>query len=266
MLEKWFGILPNKILFDKQLSDKEKLLFVLISSLCAEKWYCRANNHYFSECLWINETNCSRYISSLYKKWFIFVDVKKDMWNKRIISLSSAKEQILSKSIPLAENDNTYCWKQQDPLAENSKHNNTSIIDNNNISTKVDTTTSVEVSEKIVYGSKHIAEVIERVKNWCKQYWIIYKADSKETFFGRHLLSKKFEEVLKDIYKDKYMKDISLQKFIDWVLQISTQIKGWYVINNTKTLYQDWVKNIEKWKQQNSKQNTTTQRKSLVIR
>jgi len=137
------------------------------------------------------------------------------------------------------------------PKGELSAPNNNIYI-NNNISTKVDTPQSGEIVEDVVYWHKDIAKVISFIKDWCKKYWIIYNADPKETYFGKHLLSKKHEEVLKTIYWEKYEKEDfrSLQRYIDWVLQVSTKIKWWFVVNNAKTLYQDWVKNIEKWKQQ----------------
>lgn len=124
MLDQWYGILPNTILFDKNLSDKEKLLYVLISSLCAEKWHCRANNMYFSEKLWITKSRMSNWITSLWEKWYIQIDVRKDEWNKRYISI--------------ANNSKTYCWKEQEGIAENSKHNNTNnnSINNNSLSKK----------------------------------------------------------------------------------------------------------------------------------
>lgn len=111
----------------------------MISSLCAEKWYCRANNSYFAEKLWINKTNISRYVSSLQEKWYISCDVSQDQGNKRHISI--------------AENNKGYCQKQQEgiaensktPIAENSKHNNT--IKNN-------TNTILEV-----------------VVSWCIEWW-----------------------------------------------------------------------------------------------
>ena len=49
IMDYWYWVIPNLVLFDKRLNDKQKLLFCLISSLCAEKWYCRASNEYLWE-------------------------------------------------------------------------------------------------------------------------------------------------------------------------------------------------------------------------
>lgn len=131
-------------------------------------------------------------------------------------------------------------------LPKSQTNKNKQIRINNNISSKEDTTKIVDVSEKIIYWSKDIAQVIEKVREWCLKHGVLYQSDSKETFFAKHLLSKKFEnDVLKVLWKWLY-------EFIDWVLRISTQIKWWFVVNNTRTMYQDGVKNINKWKQQNT--------------
>ena len=46
VLEKGYGIMPMVVLEDKELSANQKLLYCLISSLCAEKGYCWATNKY----------------------------------------------------------------------------------------------------------------------------------------------------------------------------------------------------------------------------
>lgn len=65
MLEKGYGIMPNVILMDKELSATSKLVFVLISSLSAEKGYCWANNKYIGSQLGLSERQVSRSIKQL---------------------------------------------------------------------------------------------------------------------------------------------------------------------------------------------------------
>jgi len=67
MLEQGYGIMPNKILFDKDISSTSKLVYVLMSSLSAEKGYCWANNKYFADKLSISERQVSRSIKELGK-------------------------------------------------------------------------------------------------------------------------------------------------------------------------------------------------------
>lgn len=75
ILSEGYGIMPNKVLFDKNLTDKQKLLYCLISSLCAEKWYCRATNDYLWELLNGTKITMSRNISELEEKWFIGIEI-----------------------------------------------------------------------------------------------------------------------------------------------------------------------------------------------
>lgn len=85
MLDQGYGLMPNCILYNKELTDKQKLLFCTISSLCAEKWYCRATNEYIWELLDADKSTISRNISVLQEKWFIGVEI--DQNYKRKITL-----------------------------------------------------------------------------------------------------------------------------------------------------------------------------------
>lgn len=85
MLEKWYCFMSNTVLYSKELTDKQKLLFWAISNLCAEKWYCRATNEHIWELLNADERTIRRNISALQEKWFINVSIKS--WNIRHITL-----------------------------------------------------------------------------------------------------------------------------------------------------------------------------------
>lgn len=84
-LSQWYGIMPNTVLYDKKLTDKQKLLYCTISSLCAEKWYCRATNEKIWEMLDAAKSTISKNISELEKQWYINVSV--DQNYKRTITL-----------------------------------------------------------------------------------------------------------------------------------------------------------------------------------
>ena len=90
ILQNGFCMIPNVVLYDNELSDKQKLLYWTISSLCAEKWYCRASNDYISELLWVNKWTISKNISELEKKWYINITL--DSNYKRYIELNSVVE------------------------------------------------------------------------------------------------------------------------------------------------------------------------------
>jgi len=123
MIDKWFGILPNKILFNKKLSDKQKLLFVYITSLCAEKGYCWASNKYISENMWCSENTISVNISKLKELWFIEVNIIQSSWNQRKILISENEQGGLLK------NQKRSFEKSKEGSFEKSKDNN--IIYNN---------------------------------------------------------------------------------------------------------------------------------------
>lgn len=99
ILNQGYWIMPNKVLFDKRLKDKQKLLFCLISSLCAEKWYCRASNKYLWEMLCSAERTISDHISDLIELWYIETEIKS--WNQRQIKLSDSDSENL---LPHSEN------------------------------------------------------------------------------------------------------------------------------------------------------------------
>lgn len=119
ILEKGYWIMPNTVLFNSQLKDKEKLLFILISSLTAEKGYCFASNHFLADKLntarkWWNirswkltPNTISRYVSKLKKLWYISIQYiyenkcivgrKIYIWN--IFSETKTKKEIKEKDL-----------------------------------------------------------------------------------------------------------------------------------------------------------------------
>ena len=123
ILSEWYWVMPNKVLFSKELTDKQKLLYCLISSLCAKEWYCWASNKYLWEILWVKERTISNWIKTLIEQWFINSDINKSKGNERHITIA-----IVNNHIP-------YCEKSQDPYCEKSQHINTIYnITNNNYS------------------------------------------------------------------------------------------------------------------------------------
>jgi len=76
ILSEGYGIIPNKVLFSKNINTFDKLLFCLISSLTAKKGYCMATNKYLSEKLNRGSTTVSLSIKRLKKLNIIFIEVK----------------------------------------------------------------------------------------------------------------------------------------------------------------------------------------------
>lgn len=174
MLDQWYGIMPNKILFDKDLSDKEKLLFCFISSLCAEKWYCRASNGYLGEKINLSWSRVSWWISWLQRKWYIVVESENSWQNRRIALAENSKTPLPKTANPLAEN-------VKGTLAENGKHNNTiynSIKEQDNI------------KEQQSWISEKIDELISDIKEVCAELWVLYDKEDERNF-AKHILTAK---------------------------------------------------------------------------
>lgn len=110
MLEKGYGILPNKILFDEELSSSAKLLFVYISSLCAVEGYSWASNKHFAQRFGLSESQIKRLLGSLKP----YLRIENGANQNRRIFLSS----------PVAQ-------KRASGQRKNALHNNTNGIKKN---------------------------------------------------------------------------------------------------------------------------------------
>lgn len=160
MLEQWYWLIPNSVLFSKELTDKQKLLFCVISNLCAEKWFCWATNEYLWERLWVNKWTISKNITTLYELWFINI------------------ENWLQRKITLVENHKGGCEKSQGGVVKNHNHNNT--IEYNNIIKENKKRkylefvylTDTEYNKLIdSYGARVIDNEITNLNNYIWQNW-----------------------------------------------------------------------------------------------
>ena len=106
VLSKWYWIMPMLVLWDMELTPNQKLLYCLISSLCAEKWYCRASNKSLWDKLWLKERAISTWVKVLIDKWYIYSDIDKSKGNERHLTMADnpvRKEQY--KEQPLIEEE-----------------------------------------------------------------------------------------------------------------------------------------------------------------
>jgi DNA-binding PadR family transcriptional regulator len=90
-----FIVIPNKVMYCKNLTANAKLLMGVIIDLCNSKGNCWASNQYLAEILDTHFMTISKWIHFLEKNGFIKCNVKKD--NKRKIYIA----QSLSKSLEL---------------------------------------------------------------------------------------------------------------------------------------------------------------------
>lgn len=108
MLDEGYGIMPNKVLFDNSISSTSKLVYILISSLCAAEGKCWASNTYLGEKLGMSERQVSRSIKVLEK----YLSIDNPYNEKRVIRLD--------KNVYLPRQ------KRRSGLDKNVQHNNTS--------------------------------------------------------------------------------------------------------------------------------------------
>lgn len=118
--------MPNSVLFNNELTDKQKLLYCLISSLCAEKGYCRASNEYIGMLLGVNKWTISKNIATLNEIWLLEI------------------ENWLVRKIAIAKNHNRGCEKSQGGVVKN--HN--IILQENNTIEKKENKESFETFRK----------------------------------------------------------------------------------------------------------------------
>lgn len=114
MLDQGYGIMPNVVLFDKDLSSTSKLVFVYISSLCAQQGYCWASNEHIASKFGISTSAVSRAIKQL----SAYLDIENPKNERRVIRLGINAQPVTQK--------------RRSSLGKNASHNsiknNTSII------------------------------------------------------------------------------------------------------------------------------------------
>ena len=155
----YYAIIPAEIRYDKDLSDKAKLLYGEISALSNRTGECWASNKYFADLYGITTIHISRIINELKEKKYIDVELMYKTHTrqieKRIIKLNDAP--IKEMLIPINKNVNT-------PINKNVKENNTSINNtsmNNNI--------YMGEIKNFTDTKKFKVPTLEEVKNYCTE-------------------------------------------------------------------------------------------------
>ena len=157
LLWDWYGMIPNKVLYDNSLKDKEKLVYIVVSSLCAEKWYCRASNSYMWNLLWVTPRTIINAIQVLVDKWYLKSDIDKSKGNERHLSLWIPTEKIFT----------TY-WKN---FHNPTEKNFTQLIQYNNIiyiASYEDIKETIDNYEYRLNNNKLLKCLIKLVELWYK--------------------------------------------------------------------------------------------------
>ena len=125
MNHNWFAPLPAKVLLDKKLSDKQKLLIALIANLMNERGYCFASNKYLGECLDCSESTIKDHLKKLEEMGILGRIIK--LKPNGDFDFRSLVINIEIPHIPQPENNTTPARNLANPSAEKLAHN---IIDN----------------------------------------------------------------------------------------------------------------------------------------
>ena len=125
MNHNWFAPLPAKVLLDKKLSDKQKLLIALIANLMNERGYCFASNKYLGECLDCSESTIKDHLKKLEEMGILGRIIK--LKPNGDFDFRSLVINIDIPHIPQPENNTTPARNLANPSAEKLAHN---IIDN----------------------------------------------------------------------------------------------------------------------------------------
>lgn len=114
----WFVVISYEILTSDELTDKEKLLLGLISSLQGERGYCYANNKYLSDRLNCYPDTIKDLISNLVKlKWLnrkIYRNEKNE-FVKRILTVKMSKKVLEFDEIDPEKEPDTLCGISHPP-------------------------------------------------------------------------------------------------------------------------------------------------------
>lgn len=248
ILQNWFCMIPNVVLYDNELSDKQKLLYWVISSLCAEKWYCWWSNEYISELLWVNKRTISKNIAALCEKWYINITLDNNC--KRYIELNS-----------IVENNNA-CDKSQGGLwkitrggCEKSQHIN--IIDKDNKNNNKDTWNSLPKPES------NITPITNRDLTFDNIYNLFYHKSwhkpslekCKKVFESLNLDNEWYNMLVKDLklFRVEYKYWVKDQTYRPWF----EKYVGWfnaewvneeYRLKTIVKFHMENCEDIEKWK------------------
>ena len=208
MLEQWYWVMPNVVLFNNELTDKQKLLYCLISSLCAEKWYCRATNEHLWELLNASKFTISKNVAVLVEKWFIFLEVNQNYQRK----------------LTLVKNDNGDSQKWQGGDSQKWQDNIT--IENNTIENKENKKEKFlefvylteEEYKKLTdsYGVKVIDNEITNLNNYIWQNW----KDKYKSHYHT-ILNRLRRAGIKEIQKPKQLSKYEIE---EWVYDIDKLI------------------------------------------
>ena len=196
----YYAVIPANVRYDREITDKAKLLYGEITALCNKNGVCTASNAYFANLYGVNATTISTLINTLVKRGYL---------ESEIIYKEGTKEI-----------QNRYLKISKDPLLKNQKENNTS---NNNIppiipprgdTMKTDQGSEPSQEEKLKHNFEIIWDEYPRKDDKQRAFrrYVSWIKGKKKVAFGKSKLTN--QEMLKAVRNyNRYLEDnnISMQ-------------------------------------------------------
>lgn len=158
----YYAILTADVRYDKDLTDREKLLFAEITTLCNKTGECWASNEYFAELYGVTSRSIRTSISHLVKKGYI---------ERKLIYKNDSKE-VEKRIITLGKNISLPCGKIL-PGGEEKffPDNNTSInnININNICSEEKKEQLEKKSDDSDFFGLSVEEKFNLIAEYCKE-------------------------------------------------------------------------------------------------
>ncbi|WP_099320780.1 helix-turn-helix domain-containing protein [Anaerococcus sp. Marseille-P3625] len=226
----YYHKIPNKVFYDTDLADKQKLIYAEIYQLSYKDGYCYASNGYIASKLNVTPLTVSRAITKLSDKGYITKQsVKKEATNLytrklfiNYLPLSQEIKGVASKDEGVISRDKGAYLLNDNGVISRDKQNKISKYINNiydhdrSIKTIKDKWNSIDELNSIeaitdkryqdvsylikTYGLEKILQAIDNIKN--SQY-LLGKLNSPPVKFDWFLIADNFVKVLENYYKNR---------------------------------------------------------------
>ncbi len=166
----YYAVIPAPILFDKDLTPIEKVLFAHLSVLSEKEWYAFANNTYLWQQIDRSPHHVSKILSKIEKKWFIRISHTE---TKRLIYLE----------IGVVKNDKGGSQKWQGGVVKNDNHNIEDINNKNYYLWKKEKFEKIKnIEESIDWNIETFDELLQSLAFRKISTDFFYKVWTKEAF------------------------------------------------------------------------------------
>lgn len=151
----YYAIITADVLYDNDLSDAERVMYAIITSLCNQTGFCYASNKYFSERRGKSEGTISRIINSLRDKGYIIVNFvyktdSREIEKRCITPVHMPKPITNFEYTPSSQMTTPPPQKCVPPLLKNVKENIKDITLKSNIKEYIEHAHVTEEEERII--------------------------------------------------------------------------------------------------------------------